>query len=238
MTPTTVWIWAGLGVFCVVVLVLFGLLARAQRRREDRLHGLGSVRRPADLAREVHELEMVAADTMAAAEQALVTLEQAEADLVHAEADRELAWQAHTAAVKALEQVTAELEAMPAKTVLPNADQRDVSRAARDAYRRGELTLEQLRTVWLQVDGWGQSIEDKTHEVSRLRAEAAEAYRVYHMASHAERAARKAVEVAQVAVRALRQEATHAARDAVLAQMRARRAGIRTMIEPRREELT
>lgn len=227
LTHATYLIWAGFSVFGVIVLALFGFLAWSQRRSEDRLHGLASRHGSAELAREVNELEMVAADTMRAAQAAAIAAERAEAELIAAEAERERAWHEHNLAIESVEKATAELDSLPVDTVLPDETQRQVSQAARDAYRRGELTLEQLRAVWQRVDGWGKSIEDKTHEVSRLRAEAADAYRQYHLAAHAERLARKAVEVTQVAARALRHEATDAARDAVLAQMRAKKKGLK-----------
>ncbi len=220
-----VWIWTGLGAFGFLVLLLFGLLARAQRRKEDRLHGVLGVQSRAALIREAQELEVVAADTLRAAQQAATAVEVAELALAESEAEREQAWRLHSEAATALEKATAELGSMPVEVVLPGRQQRFVSQAARDAYRRGELTLEQLHAVWQRVDGWDKGIEDKSHEVSRLRAETAEAFRRYHMASAGERTARKAAEVAQVAARALRQEATDAARDAVLAQMRAQRRG-------------
>ncbi|WP_117210854.1 hypothetical protein [Allorhizocola rhizosphaerae] len=222
-----VWIWTGLGVFGALVLVLFGMLARAQRRSEDRLHGVLGPQSQAELAREAQELEIVAADTLRAAQQAATALERAEAALAEAEQERELAWRLHSEAAIALEKANTELDSMPVDVVLRGPEQRFVSQAARDAYRRGELTLEQLHAVWQRLDGWDSTIDEKTHEVSRLRAETGEAFRRYHMASAAERAARKAVEVAQIAARALRQEATDAACDAVLAQMRVQRRGKR-----------
>lgn len=218
-TEALVWIWSALGVFGALVLLAFGMLARAQRRSEDRLHGLPVGRDQAALVNEVQELETVAADTLAAAQHAATAVEVAEADLAEAEAERERAWQAHTEASKMLEAASTELDSLPVDTVLPEAQQRVVSQAAHDAYRRGELTLHQLQAVWHRLEGWDSSLESKTREASRLRAEAAEAYRRYHLASVAERQARQAVDVARVAARALRQEATDAARDAVLAQM-------------------
>lgn len=218
LTQTVVWIWASFSVVGVLMMALFAMLARAQRRAEDRMHGLDGD--PVDVAREANELEGVAAHTLWAAQQAATAAEYAESELAVAEEAREKTWQEHNLATEAVEKATAELESMPVDAILPDETQREVSRAARDAYRRGELSLEQLRAVWHKVDGWGESLEDKTHEVSRLRAEAAEAYRRFHVAALAERRAQKSAEVAQVAARALQEEATEAARDAVLAQMR------------------
>ena len=101
---------------------------------------------------------------------------------------------------------------------MPSWEQTAVSRAARDAYRRGELTEEQLRAVWEKVDGWGQAVQAKTSEISRLRVEVADAWRRYQLASTAVRMARQRAEIAQVAARALKEEAADAARDAELAK--------------------
>lgn len=219
LTPTTVWIWVGLVGFCGVVLFLFGLLARAQRHREDRAAG-----RPSK--QDVMELETTAAVVFEEAQQAALDTARAEAELARAEGEREQAWQEHTALNEALQRASTELEELPTETTLPDPEQREVSRAARDAYRRGELTVEELRAVWHRLDGWNQYFEDKTHELSRLRAEISEAWRRYHVASLGERHARQAVEQAQAVERRLREQAADTAREAQLAQaqLRASRA--------------
>lgn len=216
LTERTVWIWVGLVGICGLLLFMFGMLAVAQRRLDDRIEGLPSTQ-------DIEELEAIAAVALEEAQQAALDADRAEEDLARAEALRDQAWQAHSVLSEALERVSAELDAMPVEATLPDPEQREVSRAARDAYRRGELTVEQLRAVWHRLGGWDRTLEDKTHELSRLRAETAEAWRRYHLAALAERRARETAEAAQATERVLRQEAVDAAREAQSAQMSARR---------------
>jgi len=170
---------------------------------------------------ERHELEEIAGSALDRAQQAAYDTAQADAALAEAEAEREQAWQAHTEANRAMEKMNSELGSVPNEP-MPSWEQTAVSRAARDAYRRGELTEEQLRAVWEKVDGWGKAMQSKTSELSRMRVEVADAWRRYQLASTAVRMARQRAEIAQVAARALKEEAADAARDAELARKKKR----------------
>jgi hypothetical protein len=211
VTSQAILIWLGLVGAGIAILALFGWLARSQH--------LGDEGR---LSKSDHdELETVAATILDKAQQAAIAADLAESGLAEAEVEREKAWQAHTTAVAALEKAKAEAQAAPVE-VMSSQEQREVSKAARDAFRRGELTEEELRAVWQKVDGWDQAVQQRASELSRLRVEVAEAWRRYHLASSAERMVRQRVEIAQVAARALKQEATEAAREAELAKKKRR----------------
>lgn len=213
VTSQIIFIWISLIGMGAAVLALFGWIAHRQHAAAE---GRAS-------KRDREKLEAIAGNALDNAQQAAITAVQAEADLAAAEAERENAWQAHTNANAALEKANAELESVPVE-VMSNEEQREVSKAARAAFRRGELTQHQLRAVWQKVDGWDQALQHKTAELSRLRVEVAEAWRDYQQASAAERLARQRAEIARVAARALKEEAADAAKDAELAKGKKRRA--------------
>jgi hypothetical protein len=208
LTTETMLIWVGLVCVGFIILMMFGVIAHQQRNTPDG---------PRVSKNERRELEQLAGGALGRAQQAAYDTAEAETALAEAESERERAWQAHTEANRALEAANSELGAVPSEP-MPSWEQTAVSRAARDAYRRGDLTEAQLRAVWEKVDGWGQAVQSKTSEVSRLRVEVADAWRRYQLASTAVRTARQRAEIAQVAARALKEEAADAARDAELAK--------------------
>jgi hypothetical protein len=87
----------------------------------------------------------------------------------------------------------------------------DLSRATLDAYRRGELSVEELRRAWYGASGWDAAHEAAEQESLRLRADEVTARQGYHLALAAARAARRAEYVAETALRALAAEAAAAA---------------------------
>lgn len=212
MTTETIFIWVGLVCVGFIILMMFGLIAHSQHKAPDG-------RRVSKNER--HELEELAGSALDRAQQAAFDTAEAEQALAQAESEREQAWQAHTDANRALEKANSELGTVPIDP-MPSWEQTAVSRAARDAYRRGELTEAQLRAVWEKVDGWGQAVQAKTSQISRLRVEVADAWRRYQLASTAVRMARQRAEIAQVAARALKDEAADAARDAERAKKKRR----------------
>jgi len=212
LTSETIMIWIGLICAGAIVLMMFGLIAHVQHNSPDGRRVSKNERR---------ELEEIAGNALDRAQQAAYANAEADAALAQAESEREQAWQAHTEANRVLEKANSELGSVPSEP-MPSTEQSMVARAARDAYRRGELTEEQLRAVWQKVDGWGQALQAKTSETSRLRVEVADAWRRYQLASTAVRMARQRAEIAQVAARALKEEAADAARDAELAKKKRR----------------
>ncbi|MGC9667736.1 hypothetical protein ACNTMW_14430 [Planosporangium sp. 12N6] len=98
-------------------------------------------------------------------------------------------------------------------------DPRDeVARAALGAYRRGGISVDELRAVLRHASGWNQVHARHEREVLLRRAAERAAHRRYHAAAVAERSAYQAVDVATVAARAWADEAETAAEEARLAR--------------------
>jgi hypothetical protein len=99
------------------------------------------------------------------------------------------------------------------------ARERDVSRAALAAYRRGELSVEALRSVFGRPDP-GPVREEQERVADRLALAERQARRAFQQAVAAARVAREELHVVEVAEAAVRHEAAEAAleaQDAVLA---------------------
>lgn len=211
--------WGGLAT-TVVMVILIGVLARLQSKRESRSERPPSTVDCARLVAEAIALDEAAAVALEAAQRAATTHEQIVMDLAACEADKDAAWLAHSQAEAARAEAAAQVD-VPLEQAVPDAMQREISMAARAAYKRGDITIEELRAVWQKVEGWDQQREEREQELLRLRAEEKEAWRRYHVATHAERSARRAVELAEVAARTLIEEATDAARRAEVARIMA-----------------
>jgi hypothetical protein len=95
----------------------------------------------------------------------------------------------------------------------------DLSRAALTAYRRGDLSVEQLREVFRRFSGWDSRHERHERAMLRWRVAEREAHRRYDMAAVAERIANHEVDVSAAAARAWADEAAEAAEDARIAQV-------------------
>jgi hypothetical protein len=89
--------------------------------------------------------------------------------------------------------------------------QRHLTHAAFEAYRRGDLSQEQLWRVWRLGSGWDEELERREHEVMRLRADRREAQLRYRAAASRARLAAREVEVAEARLNALIEEAAEAA---------------------------
>jgi hypothetical protein len=113
----------------------------------------------------------------------------------------------------------------------------EVARAAVAAYRRGGISLEQLRGILRHSSGWTHLHARHERDVLLRRAAEREARRSYHAATEAERHAHLAVDVAVVAARAWADEAGEAADEARRARVFAteclRRAATRRRLRRR-----
>jgi hypothetical protein len=94
----------------------------------------------------------------------------------------------------------------------------EVARAALGAYRRGGISVEQLREILRHSSGWNHLHARHEREVLVRRAAEREAHRRYNAAAAAERSAYQAVDVATVAAQAWADEAAVAAEEARLAR--------------------
>ncbi|MBV1856053.1 hypothetical protein [Catellatospora tritici] len=213
MTQSAAMLLGGLPV-TLLAIVFLGITVHAQQRRDGGAPPRLNAADREKLAVEADELERVAAEVLELAREAVHTAERTAAELAEAEAARDVAWQEHVAATELLDEANAAAAALPTETPLPEGDLREVARAARAAFKRGDITAQQLHAVWQHVDGWDQQRQDHYHDLLRRRADDAEAARRFHIAAGKERAARRAAEVARQASHALTQEAADAAYEA------------------------
>jgi hypothetical protein len=234
-------VWGAL--FACGCAILLGAAAIAWRQKPDKqpaapvpARGVPRVRVRTQFADAAQE----AATLSATAQRAAVAAAQARRHSEYARQGLEVAEQAYEAAQRAYEAAAANAvelpreapgvsEASPAaraegKDSLDAArhDECDLTHAALAAYRRGDITVEDLRRVWLDASGWDARHEDAEQELLRLRAEQLAARRAYNMARTVARLARRAEEVADVAAQALADEAIQASNE--VAQLRARSA--------------
>ncbi|MFG2037811.1 hypothetical protein [Dactylosporangium sp. NPDC048998] len=243
-------LWLALMAFIVLFVLLAAFFSRwslYRHNRDDRRAAVEAARAslsPAERARlrtEAGELIRQAAATAAAAKRAQITVVEAQARSAAAQAAREHAWASFDVAQKAYQealqsagQVSSEL---PANEQDEDA-KREVSRAALDAFKRGDITVNKLEQVFKGVAGADPLQELAAREVELRRTAESRARRLYEAAAAAERAAVKAADVAVVAAAALSQEAAEVAEEA--AELRdtldaARQAGITasTIIAPK-----
>jgi chromosome segregation ATPase len=103
----------------------------------------------------------------------------------------------------------------------PSPEQRDraheVSSAALAAYRRGELSVDDLRVVFARAGDWDPEQEAREREAERLAADVGSLRRAYDIAVADVRLAAERLHVAEVAAEATTQEAVDAAVEAQVA---------------------
>lgn len=183
----------------------FGLVAAAawwQHRREKPSK--------ARLRAEREEWARHAATVVEGARRATARAAAAQEQVAAAERERAAAWgeleeieAAHDAAARRFEELA------------PSGNgQQEVTHAALAAYRRGDLTREQLWRVWQWGSGWDPELDRCERELYRLRAARREAHLRYRSAASREREALAAADVAEVQARALAEEAATAAQEA------------------------
>jgi hypothetical protein len=204
MTPVETLLMAG----ACVVLGLLILAAIAERpRRQPRPD-------PVKLRDAARALTAYAGDTHAVAGRAAAAVIEARERLAEAEAAREDAWRAQEAAGAAYQAAwqeaehgrrtphdpaTADLELVAAGDVeAADGDrQREVSRAALSAYRRGELSVDELREVFRRAGDWDPEQEERERRIDHLRAEELAARRAYERAALVARRAYDALRAAE-----------------------------------------
>nr|BFE63842.1 hypothetical protein GCM10020063_083680 [Dactylosporangium thailandense] len=236
-------LWVGLMAVIVLFVLLAAFLSRWSLYRLNRADRRAAVEQaeaslsPAERSRlrvEAGELIRQAAATAAAAKRAQLTVVEAQARSLAAQTAREHAWNVFDVAQKAYQealQAAGQVAAEPQQPVLDQDDEtkREVSRAALDAFKRGDITVDALEQVFKGVAGADPLQELAAREVELRRTAESRARRLYDAAAATERAAVKAADVAVVAAAALAQEAAEVAAEA--AELRdtldaARQAGI------------
>jgi hypothetical protein len=217
-------LFAGCVVFGMVVLAAIAERPRRQPRPD-----------PAKLRAAARELARHAGHTHAVAGLAAAAAIEARERLAACEEAREHAWRAQEEAGAAYQAAWREAQAaraaraehdVPATVDLElvaagDADGADadhqraaVSRAALSAYRRGDLSVDELREVWRRAGDWDPDLEERERRVDHLRAEELAARRAYERAAMAARQATEALWVAEAHSRAMAGEARAAAVEA------------------------
>src|SRR6266545_3059635 len=149
------------------------------------------------------------------------------AALADAEAVRTRAEAAYDAARAAYAEV---LRSARAAAPDPQAEarEREVSRAALDAYHRGELSVEALHAVFGHADPSPERAR-REREADRLTLAESQARRAFQRAVAAARVAREELHVVEVAEAAVRQEAADAAVEAEEVALAVRTRGPRRL---------
>jgi hypothetical protein len=243
--------WAALVGFALLFVIFAALISRWQLRRLNRKELLaralpaGDTISPAERVRlrtEAGELIRQAATAAAAAKRLQSEVAETRARRDEAQQAREAAWLAFDAAQRAYEEA---LHGAAGGTDIvadnghgPNGsgsdeERREVSRAALAAFRRGDITVDQLNVVFRQASGWDPVQELKAREIELRRTAETRARKLYQAAAAAERSASKAADVAVVAAQALAEEAVEVAEDARRAR-EALNAAVRAGAVPRR----
>ncbi|WP_033345560.1 hypothetical protein [Catenuloplanes japonicus] len=198
---------------------------------------------PALLREAADELAELAAVAYAKAGRAAAAAEQARTAATDAEEARDEAWRvqeiadaAYDAARKDVEDAAAEIAAAAAmqaynaegessSTSEEDTDERDrtVSRAALGAYKRGEISVEELRDVFRVATTDQSPIQSERERVAyRYQTEQRAARRLHDRAAATARAADEAARIAEIAAIALAEEAAQAAAEAHEAMLVAR----------------
>jgi len=218
-----IYLWLALMAFTLLFIMLSALLSRWQWGRLNRADARRAASEipqltPGERARlrtEASELIRQAAATAAAAKRAESAVQETRAMCVVAQQAREVAWTAFDTAQKAYEQALRETaQVTEGKDEKDEDGKRAVSRAALDAFRRGDITVDDLNAAFRQASGWNPLQELQAREVELRRSAESQARKAYQAAAAAERSALKAADVAVVAAHALAEEAIEVAQDA------------------------
>ncbi|HKT03207.1 MAG TPA: hypothetical protein VJT31_27075 [Rugosimonospora sp.] len=162
----------------------------------------------------VAELRRYAEEVAVAADRAAEAAERWRSEWLAVQKAKDSAWQAYeqaeTAARRAHRAAAFPLPDSPLTTDERSARERYLHRAAREAYRRGELTPEELRDVLSHRNGWDPLRHPFEQQLLLRRAALERKLRAYHAVSTMERRAWETVEVADAARSSLRREAYQA----------------------------
>jgi hypothetical protein len=204
--PSSSTLLLGLVVVLGAVFILFAVvtvMAWWQHRRE----APGRAQRRADLAERERQASVLAAQRR----QAEVAAADARARLAAAEWQRAVAWDELERAQAAYEAVSRRHREATERAARLPARTSAVTQAAYAAYRRGDLSQDQLWRLW----NWGTGRDPELDALERdlLQAQAArrEARLHYQVAAARVRSELASVEVAEVRVRAIAEEVATAA---------------------------
>ncbi|GAA1821612.1 hypothetical protein HC028_22810 [Planosporangium flavigriseum] len=211
-------IQAALIAFAVLAVAVM-LMPEARRRLCATAARMAAARlRRTRRATEVADVRRYADEVAVAARRATITAERRHDEWKRAERECAAAWQAYEAADEAARVAAqAAMYSLPVQTAEEHAaNWRRVCDAATGAYRRGELSVEQLRDLVGQRDSWGAQRNRYEQEARLRRAVREKLLAAYRTGSEMERAARNAADMAAAAKRSLDAEAAAAAERAAV----------------------
>lgn len=216
------YLWLALMGFTVLFIALAALLSRWQWGRLNRadFRAAGNdipALTPGERARlrtEASDLIRQAAATAAAAKRAEFAVTETKAIREVAQQARETAWAAFDSAQQAYEEALRAAHDVPEVPEDDEDEKRAVSRAALAAFRRGDITIDDLNAAFRQASGWDPLQELQAREVELRRSAESQARKAYQAATAAERSAVQAADVAVVAAHALAEEAIEVAQEA------------------------
>jgi hypothetical protein len=167
------------------------------------------------LRAECEQLRELAAAAAAAAAQAATDAESAHADFVASQRSADEARRALEEVVREATELAnqvAQLEHGPAGT--DEKLQAETSHAAFAAFRRGDISAEQLREVFKRAEGWTPEHDQLSRRSNELRAQETELIRIRDSAVLAEQVSGDWARTAAITARSLDEEARTAAVDA------------------------
>ncbi len=214
-----------------------------KRDRESRTRRLRPAQiRRTRLAAEAADLARYADEVAVAADRAVVTAQRRHEDWTAAQHTRDSAWRAFEVSDAAARRVLlARAFPVPATPLTPSeyADrERYLHRGATEAYRRGELSIDQLIDALAHRNGWDPRRHPFEQDEILRQVAKHRLWRVYQTAADHEQAAWHAVEMAVAARRSLEEEAFAAKQQARLAaaalpdQKQRRTADVRAVRTP------
>jgi hypothetical protein len=189
--------------------------SRQPRRGEARAKGKPRRDDCAELREECVRLREQADATLTAAAAANAEADEVHAAYVEAQRATEEATRAHEAAIARTATITAELNKFERDpTEAQQRLERETTHAAFAAYRRGDISSEQLREVFRRAEGWTPEQDQLSRDALQARADEGEALRLREAAVQAEQVAAERARIANVSARALDEEARTAVEDA------------------------
>jgi hypothetical protein len=187
----------------------------AQRDDPARRGRRGKLDECAQLRAECEQLREIAASAQASATQAALDAQATHAEFLTAQFAADEARRACDLISRQLAEVAAETAALD-RSGAPSSEklQAETSHAAFAAYRRGDISSEQLREVFKRAEGWTPEHDRLSRRTTELRSEETEAIRRRESAQQAVEEASERARAAAITARALDDQARTAALDA------------------------
>ena len=187
--------------------------APVEPARKEARSGRRQAAECAQLRAECEAMREAATAAQAKAAQAATEAEAAHAEYVTAQRAADEARRAYEAVTREANQVSSQIAALePAAT--DEQLQAATSHAAFAAYRRGDISSEQLREVFKRADGWTPAHDQLSRRATELRAEETDRQRIREAALQAEDVAAEKARITAISARALDDEARNAVIDA------------------------